>query len=107
MRRKLAHILALGMKELYSIRADPVLLVLIVYTFSYAVYAVATGAKLEIDHVSVAIVDEDHSEMSRRIKEALLEPVFKTPQEIAANEIGPAMDANRFMFVIEIPPKFE
>ena len=46
MRKRLANILALGMKELFSIRADPVMLVLIVYTFSYAVYAVATGAKL-------------------------------------------------------------
>jgi ABC-2 type transport system permease protein len=107
MRKRLANILALGIKELFSIGADPVMLVLIVYTFTYAVYAVATGAKLGIEHASVAIVDEDHSEISRRIKEALLEPLFKTPQEIAANEIGPGMDADRFMFVIEIPPKFE
>ena len=107
MRKRLANILALGVKELFSIRADPVMLVLIVYTFSYAVYAVATGAKLEIENASVAIVDEDHSEISRRIKEAILEPLFKKPEEIAASEIGPAMDANRFLFVIEIPPKFE
>ena len=65
--RKLLHILALGLKELNSIRADPILLALTVYTFSYAVYAVATGAKTEVDHVSTAIVDEDHSELSRLI----------------------------------------
>ena len=41
MLRKLLHILALGLKELNSIRADPILLALTVYTFSYAVYAVA------------------------------------------------------------------
>ena len=34
MRKRLANILALGVKELYSIRADPVMLVLIIYTFS-------------------------------------------------------------------------
>ena len=51
MLRKLLHILALGLKELNSIRADPILLALTVYTFSYAVYAVATGAKTEVDHV--------------------------------------------------------
>jgi ABC-2 type transport system permease protein len=39
----LFHILALGLKELNSIRADPILLGLTIYTFSYAVYAVATG----------------------------------------------------------------
>ena len=32
-----------------SIRADPILLALTVYTFSYAVYAVATGAKIEVE----------------------------------------------------------
>ena len=107
MRKRLANILALGIKELFSIRADPVMLLLIVYTFSYAVYAVATGAKLEIEHASVAIVDEDHSEISRRIRDAIHEPFFQKPQEIAAREIGPSMDADRFLFVIEIPPKFE
>ena len=107
MRKRLINILALGVKELYSIRADPVMLVLIIYAFSYAVYAVATGAKLEVDNASVAIVDEDHSEISRRVKEAILPPFFKEPQEISASEIGPVMDSNRFIFVIEIPPKFE
>jgi len=107
MRRRLINILALGVKELFSMRADPILLLLIAYTFSYAVYAVATGAKLELDNASIAIVDEDHSEISRRIKGAILPPFFKPPEEIAASKIAPAMDANRFMFVVEIPPKFE
>lgn len=107
MRKRLADILALGIKELFSLRADPVMLLLIVYTFSYAVYAVATGAKLEIDRASVAIVDEDHSEISRRISDAIHEPFFQKPRDIAASEIGPSMDADRFLFVIEIPPKFE
>ena len=85
MLRKLFHILALGLKELNSIRADPVLLALTVYTFSYAVYAVATGAKIEVDHMSTAIVDEDHSELSRLIIQGILPPYFKPPVEIAAN----------------------
>ena len=107
MQKRLINILSLGVKELYSIRADPVMLVLIIYTFSCAVYAVANGARLEVHNASVAIVDEDHSEISRRIKEAILPPFFKEPQEISASEIGPVMDSNRFIFVIEIPPKFE
>jgi ABC-2 type transport system permease protein len=82
-------------------------LLLIAYTFSYAVYAVATGAKLELDNASIAIVDEDHSEISRRIKGAILPPFFKPAEEISASKIAPTMDANRFMFVVEIPPKFE
>ena len=34
-------------------------------------------------------------------------PTFKPVVEIAATEIDAAMDAQRFLFVIEIPPKFE
>ncbi|RBP05794.1 ABC-2 type transport system permease protein [Roseiarcus fermentans] len=107
MLRKLFHVLALVLKELNSIRADPILLALTAYTFSYAVYAVATGAKTEVDHVSTAIVDEDHSELSRLIGQAILPPWFRPPAEISAADIGPSMDAGRFVFVIEIPPRFE
>jgi hypothetical protein len=35
--RKLFHILALGLKELNSIRADPILLALTIYTKSHGV----------------------------------------------------------------------
>src|SRR4029077_19801359 len=77
--RKLLHILALGLKALNRIRADPILLALTVYPFSYAVYAVAPGAKSEVDHVSTAIVDEDHSELSRLIRQAILPPWFQPP----------------------------
>ncbi|HTQ10683.1 MAG TPA: hypothetical protein VMI31_11470, partial [Fimbriimonadaceae bacterium] len=90
MLRKLLHILALGLKELNSIRADPILLALTAYTFSYAVYAVASGAKVEVDHVSTAIVDEDHSELSHLIQQAILPPWFKPPVEIPATQIGPS-----------------
>jgi ABC-2 type transport system permease protein len=105
--RSAANVLWLGIKELRSIRADRVLLFLILYSFSYAIYAVATGAKLEVEHVAVAIVDEDRSELSRAIASAIREPLFRPPQEIAATGIDAAMDANRFVFVIEIPPRFE
>ena len=67
----------------------------------------ATGAKTEVDHVSTAIVDEDRSELSRLIQQAILPPWFRPPAEISATEIGPSMDAGRFVFVIEIPPRFE
>jgi ABC-2 type transport system permease protein len=104
---RLGNVLRLGLKELYSLRADPILLVMIVYALSFAVYAQATGAKTEVEHVGVGIVDEDQSELSHRIASAMLEPQFKTPIEIQASEIDPAMNSGRFVFVLELPPKFE
>jgi ABC-2 type transport system permease protein len=103
----LSNVLRLGIKELRSLRADPVLLLMIVYSLSFAVYAVATGTKMEVERGSIAVVDEDRSELSRRIAGAHLQPYFRNAVEISAGDIDPGMDSGRFVFVIEIPPKFE
>ena len=107
MLRKLLHILALGLKELNSIRADPILLALTVYTFSYAVYAVATGAKTEVDHVSTAIVDEDRSELSRLIGKQFFRLGSSRRSRSRRRKSVRRWTPSRYVFVIEIPPKFE
>jgi ABC-2 type transport system permease protein len=94
-------------KELRSIRSDRIMPVLVAYSFTAAIYAVATGASTEATNLAVAIVDEDHSDLSRRIADGLTPPTFKPAVEIAATEIDTSMDSQRFVFVIEIPPKFE
>jgi ABC-2 type transport system permease protein len=52
-------------------------------------------------------VDEDHSELSRRIAHAFLAPLFQTPRPIAERDVVPLMNAGRYTFVIDIPPNFE
>ena len=52
-------------------------------------------------------MDEDHSELSRRIIRAFLPPYFQTPQPITERDIIPLMNAGRFTFIIDIPPDFE
>ena len=103
----LANIWYLGIKELRVLRADPVLLFLIVYTFTIAVYTVANGVRLEVRNAAIAIVDEDRSELSRSIRAAVLPPLFKPPAELTATEVTPALDAGRYVFVLNIPPRFE
>src|SRR5262245_28374795 len=107
LRVHLANIYRLMIKELRSIRSDPIMLALVAYSFTVAIYAVATGASTEATNLSVGIVDEDHSDLSRRIADGLTPPTFKPAVEIAATEIDASMDAERFIFVIEIPPKFQ
>ncbi|HEV2097569.1 MAG TPA: ABC transporter permease, partial [Stellaceae bacterium] len=55
----------------------------------------------------IAVVDEDHSPLSRRIVHAFLPPYFQSPQPIAEPDIVPAMNKGRFTFVIDIPPNFQ
>ncbi|GAW34906.1 inner membrane transport permease YhhJ [Roseovarius sp. A-2] len=107
MRQWLSNIYRLGLKELRSLRADPVLLFLIAYVFSFAVYAVATGAKLEVINASVAYVDLDRSDLSGRIVGAILPPEFDTPQEIAASDVNRVMNDGSYVFVLSFPPRFE
>lgn len=107
LRVRLANLARLTIKELRSIRADPVMLLLVVYAFTINIYTVATGASIEATNLAVAIVDEDRSPLSRRIADGLTPPLFRPATVIGAAEIDPAMDAGRFVFVIEIPPRFE
>ena len=104
---QLANIYYLSIKELRGIRADPILLALIAYSFTIAIYAVATGASTEAKNLSVGIVDEDHSDLSRRIADGLTPPTFQPSVQIEATEIDASMNAQRFIFVIQFPPQFE
>jgi ABC-2 type transport system permease protein len=103
----LVNIYRLMIKEMRSIRADRIMPVLVAYTFTIAIYAVATGASTEATNLAVGVVDEDHSDLSRRIADGLTPPTFQPAVEIAAPEIDASMDSERFVFVIEIPPKFQ
>src|SRR6185437_7236435 len=101
------NIFHLVIKELRSIRADPTMLILVVYAFSISVNTVATGAVTEATNLSVGIVDEDGSDLSRRIAEGLRLPTFQPPVHITASEIDPMMNQGKLLFVVGIPPNFE
>ncbi len=103
----LTNVYHLVIKELRSIRADPVMLFLVIYSFSISVNTVATGAVTEATNLSVGIVDEDGSALSRQIAEALKPPTFQSPVQIQASDIDPMMDKGKLLFVVEIPPNFE
>jgi ABC-2 type transport system permease protein len=105
--RALANIFWLGTKELRSFLNDFVLLGLVIYAFSLAIIAQAQGSSQEVHNASIAIVDEDLSELSRRIAHAFLPTYFQTPQPITERDIVPLMNSGRYTFVIDIPPNFQ
>src|SRR5262245_66149349 len=81
--------------------------VLVVYTSTVAVYTVATGASTEAPDLTVGVFDEDNSDLSHRLVDALNPPLFKRPILISADEIDANMNDGRLIFVLEIPPSFE
>jgi ABC-2 type transport system permease protein len=105
--RSLSNIFWLGTKELRSLFSDWVLLGLVLYSFSLAVISQAQSNSHELYHASIAVVDEDHSELSRRITHAFLMPYFKQPAAIAEADVEHLMNAGKYTFVIDIPPNFQ
>ena len=104
---RLDNIYRLGLKELKSLWADKVLLILICWAFSGAIYTAATGASQELRNAPVAVVDEDQSPLSRRIVGAFYAPYFRPPQQIGLNELDAAMDSGRYNFTLIIPANFQ
>jgi hypothetical protein len=75
MKRWLINVWLLGVKELRSVLKDVTLMALIIFAFTVAIQLVATGLKAEVSNASVAIVDDDHSELSRRLRDAVRRPI--------------------------------
>ncbi len=102
-----ANVLHLGIKELRSLWRDPVMLVLIVYAFSVSIYAAATVMPETLHKAPIAIVDEDRSQLSARIVDALYPPYFMPPVLITQKEMDSRMDAGLDTFALDIPPGFQ
>src|SRR5262245_41191713 len=103
----IVNVYRLVIKDLRCILADPMMLVLVLYTFPLPVYTVPTGASTEATDLTVGVVDEDNSDLSHRLVDALNPPLFKRPILISADEIDANMNDGRLIFVLEIPPSFE
>lgn len=104
---RLRNILVLARKELITLLFDPVLMTLIVFSLTLGVQSTGKSVKLEVSNASVAIIDEDNSALSAKLREAILPPFFKPPRMIDRNDMVRSMGEGSFIFVIEIPPNFQ
>jgi ABC-2 type transport system permease protein len=102
-----ANIYRLGVKELWSLLRDPVMLLLILHAFTLAIYVSATAMPETLNKAPIAIVDEDDSPLSNRIASSFFLPHFKPPTMISLADIDRGMDAGDFTFVLDIPPNFQ
>ena len=105
--RNVANIYDLGVKELWSLWRDPMMLVLIVYVFTASVYTRATSMPETLHNAPIAIVDEDNSALSQRIASAFYPPQFTPPAMIDYGSVDPGMDAGQYTFALVIPPNFQ
>ena len=101
------NVFRLGVKELWSLVRDPIMLVLIVFFFTVSIYAAATAMPESLNNAPIAIVDEDGSPLSARIIASFYPPHFKTPVMVSLADIDPGMDKGEYTFVLDISPGFQ
>jgi len=104
---RLANVVNLGIKELRSLAHDPVMIALMMYAFTLSVYAVATAIPETLSNVPIAIVDEDQSQLSKRITDAFFPPQFMQPAIISRQQMDARMDAGLDTVAVDIAPDFE
>lgn len=102
-----ANIYRLGVKELWSLARDPMMLALIVFMFTVSIYVSATAIPETLHKAPLAIVDEDRSPLSGRIAAAFYPPRFNPPAIIPMSAMDAGMDRGDYTFVLDIPPDFQ
>jgi ABC-2 type transport system permease protein len=105
--KRLANILHLGIKELRSLQHDLALVLLILWAFSMGVYSSATSMPESLHNASIAVVDEDRSQLSERLIQAFQPPYFRPPGRIDLSQMDRGMDSGRYTFTLNIPPDFQ
>ena len=108
MYQKIRNILRLGVKEILGLWRDPLLLALIVYSFTMGVFSNAKSTPDSISNAAIAILDQDQTQLSRRICDAFLPPLFATPHYLMDyNEVNDSLDKGRYTFIVVIPSGFQ
>ena len=105
--RHLANIFRLGVKELWSLARDPMMLILIAVSFTLMIYTAATAMPETLHNAPIAVVDEDASPLSARIASAFYPPHFTPPAFNTSAQADAGMDAGKYTFSVNIPPNFQ
>ena len=107
MMRTFLNIYNLSIKELKTLFYDKVMVLLVIYSFSFAIYIGGTQTSTELRNASIAFVDSDKSTLSTRIIDSFMKPRFNTPAVISYDDVNAKLDSGYYTFVILIPANFE
>ena len=107
MKQTIRNIIQLGIKELFGLGRDKLLLGLILYSFTVAIYIGAKSSPDSISNAAIAVVDEDRSPLSQRITDAFLPPMFAPVKSLSQFDIDDAMDHGKYTFIVVFPAGFQ
>ena len=97
----------LGLKEFCGVFRDPLLLSLIVYSFTLSIWISANAKPDSLHKAAIAVADDDRSQLSMRISDAFLPPMFNKVRFAASGETDRLMDQGRITFAVVFPPDLQ
>uniref|UniRef100_UPI003B51B2B1 ABC transporter permease n=1 Tax=Roseovarius indicus TaxID=540747 RepID=UPI003B51B2B1 len=103
----LGNVLHLGIKEIRGLARDPIMMFLILFSFTLQITSSANSASETLNRAPIAIVNEDQSPLSHRLEQAFQPPFFTEPKRIGWNEMDRRMDEGLDTFALDIPPDFQ
>ena len=94
-------------KEMLQLSRDLPIGLLLVYSFTLAVYIAGNGISSQLHNASILVHDNDHSFSSRELIHKFRPPFFRLEGEINSPQEGlRSLDRGQVMGVLEIPPRF-
>jgi ABC-2 type transport system permease protein len=94
-------------KEMLQLFRDVPIVLLLVYSFTLAVFLTGNGIRSQLHNASLLVRDADHSFSSRELIHRFQAPFFRFDGLIADSRDGlRALDRGKAMAVLEIPPRF-
>lgn len=101
------RLIVMSRKEMLQLSRDIPIVLLLVYSFTLAVYVTGNGIKSQLHNAGLLVRDADHSFSSRELIHKFKPPFFRLEGEIADPQEGLRwLDRGKAMAVLEIPPRF-
>ena len=101
------RLIVMTRKEMLQLSRDLPIGLLLVYSFTLAVYIAGNGIQSQLHNASLLVQDNDHSVSSRELIHKFRAPFFRLEGEITASQEGlHLLDRGKAIAVLEIPPRF-
>ena len=101
------RLIVMTRKEMLQLSRDLPIGLLLVYSFTLAVYIAGNGIRSQLHNASLLVQDNDHSFSSRELIHKFKAPFFRLEGEINDPQEGlRLLDRGKAMAVLEIPPRF-
>ena len=101
------RLIVMTRKEMIQLSRDLPIGLLLVYSFTLAVYIAGNGIQSQLHNASLLVLDNDHSFSSRELIHKFHAPFFRLEGEVTDPQEGlHSLDQGKAIALLEIPPRF-